>query len=279
MLRVLITSSLKSDPGWARNESPRMLASPSAFGPLASAPLATWVAAAIAAAVAAPAAAAPFRKLRRSTPDSSSGVFGICVVFLRAWVMVSPPTESPVQSILAKPGRLKSGRGVPPDGKPGSVGARQSEHVLGQVTEDEVGRDRRDLVKARLTELALDVVLLGEAEAAVGLQAHVARLPGRLRRELLRHVGFGAAGQALIVERRGAPDHERRGLGRHVGARDRELHALVLADRATEHLALARIGGRLCEEPSRVADALGTDQDAFGVHAVEDVAKALAFLA
>src|SRR6266571_6273299 len=183
MLSVLITSSMKSEPGRAMNESPRALASPSAFGALASAPLATWVAAAIAAAVAAPAAAAPFRKLRRSTPDSSSGVFGACVVFLRAWVMASPPTESPVRSILAKPGRLKSGRGVPPDGKH-SVGARQAEHMLGEVAQHQVGRYRRDLVEPRLAEFALDVVLLGEAEPTVGLQAHVTRLPGRLRREL-----------------------------------------------------------------------------------------------
>src|SRR5260221_2827923 len=102
MLSVLITSSMKSEPGRAMNESPRALASPSAFGALASAPLATLVAAAIAAAVAAPAAAAPFRKLRRSSPDSSSGGCGGCVVFLRALGMASPPTEYPVRGILAK---------------------------------------------------------------------------------------------------------------------------------------------------------------------------------
>src|SRR5467141_4730872 len=80
-----------------------------------------------------------------------------------------------------------------------SIRARKVQHVLGEIAEDEVGRDRRDLVQPRLAELALDVVLLGEAESAVGLQAHVARLPGRLRRELLRHVGFGAAGLALLI--------------------------------------------------------------------------------
>ena len=39
------------------------------------------------------------------------------------------------------------------------------------------------------------------------------------------------------------------------------------------------IGDRLLDEPLGVADALGGDQDALGVHAVEDVAEALAFLA
>src|SRR5712691_7578257 len=239
MLRVLITSTMKSEPGRAMNESPRILAAPSAFGAFASAPLATWVAAVIAAAVAAPAAAAPFRNLRRSSPDSSS-----CVV-LRAFVIgVSSSGFSRAVHLSKNPGGSSRGRSVPPYGNPraaASVGAGQAQHVLGEVAQHEVGRDRRDLVQARLAELALDVVLLGEAEAAVGLQAHVARLPRGFRSELLRHVRFGAAGQALIVERGGALDHERGGLGRHVGACDRELHALVLADRPAEYLALVGV--------------------------------------
>ena len=43
----------------------------------------------------------------------------------------------------------------------------QIEDVRGDVAEDEVGRDRRDLVEPGLAELALDVVVLGEPEAAV----------------------------------------------------------------------------------------------------------------
>ena len=53
--------------------------------------------------------------------------------------------------------------------------ARQFEQVLGHVGQDQVGGDRRHLVQAGLAELALDVVLAGEAEAAVGLQAGVGR--------------------------------------------------------------------------------------------------------
>ena len=48
------------------------------------------------------------------------------------------------------------------------------EHVLGEIGQDQVGRDRRDLVEPRLAELALDVVFLGEAEAAMGLEADMA---------------------------------------------------------------------------------------------------------
>src|ERR1051326_1226104 len=47
-----------------------------------------------------------------------------------------------------------------------SIRAREAEHVLGQIGEDQVGRDRRNLVEPRLAELALDVELLREADAA-----------------------------------------------------------------------------------------------------------------
>src|SRR6267378_7118309 len=170
MLRVLITSTMKSEPGREMKASPRMLAAPSAFGAFASAACATLVAAVIAAAVAAPAAAAPFRNLRRSSPGSSS-----CVL-LRAFVIGVSSSRLPLRGLRAhlskNAGGSSRGRPVPPYGNPrpaASVGARQAEHVLGEVAQHEVGRDRCDLVEPRLAELALGVVLLGEAEAAVGL--------------------------------------------------------------------------------------------------------------
>ena len=57
-----------------------------------------------------------------------------------------------------------------------SVGTRHAEHVLGQIGENEVGRDRRNLVKARLAKLALDIVFLGEAKAPMRLDAGIGRL-------------------------------------------------------------------------------------------------------
>src|SRR3546814_9285968 len=80
----------------------------------------------------------------------------------------------------------------------GSVAARHAEHVLGEEGEDEVGRDRRHLIEPRLAILALDVVLLGKAEAAVGLQAGLGRRPGRLRGQHLGHVGLLAAALAGV---------------------------------------------------------------------------------
>src|SRR3954462_8239030 len=66
-----------------------------------------------------------------------------------------------------------------------SVAPRHAQDVLAHVGLDEVVGDRGDLVEPGLAELALDVVLLGEAEAAVGVHADVGRLPGGLGGEVL----------------------------------------------------------------------------------------------
>src|SRR5678815_1152021 len=51
------------------------------------------------------------------------------------------------------------------------VGARHAEHVLAHVRGHEIVVDGRGPVEAGLAELALDVVLLGEAVAAVAVDA------------------------------------------------------------------------------------------------------------
>src|SRR6202011_182868 len=61
-----------------------------------------------------------------------------------------------------------------------SIRPRHAEHVLAQEREDQVGRDRRDLHQPGLAPFALDVVLLGVTEAAVGLQRCLGRVPGSL---------------------------------------------------------------------------------------------------
>ena len=48
--------------------------------------------------------------------------------------------------------------------------------MLCHVGEDQIRRDRRHLIEPRLTELALDVVLLGEAEAADLMRVRAADL-------------------------------------------------------------------------------------------------------
>src|SRR5690349_12353219 len=79
-----------------------------------------------------------------------------------------------------------------------SVGARQAEHMFGQIGEDQIGRDRRHLVEAGFAEFALDIELFGKAEAAMGLDAGFSRAPARLRRQHLGHVGFSTAVLACL---------------------------------------------------------------------------------
>ena len=57
------------------------------------------------------------------------------------------------------------------------------------------------------------------------------------------------------------------------------LDALVLADGATEDDALFRIDRRAVKRIAAQADGFGTDQDAFGIEAVEQITKAFAFFA
>ena len=51
--------------------------------------------------------------------------------------------------------------------------------------------------------------------------------------------------------------HQVRRLDIHIGPRDRQLHALVLADRPVEDDALPGVGRHLVDEPVAVADAFG----------------------
>ena len=151
--------------------------------------------------------------------------------------------------------------------------------MLADKGQHEVVRHRRDPVEAGFAELALDVVFLGEGKPAMGLHAHVGGLPRCFGGEVFCHVGFRPGAPAAFVDLGGFFDHQVRRFGRHVGFGDGELDALVLADLAAEDLAVIGIIGRLLDEPARVADALGGDQDALGVHAVEDIAEALALFA
>jgi hypothetical protein len=64
-----------------------------------------------------------------------------------------------------------------------------------------------------------------------------------------------------------------------VRARDRELHTLVLTDGPAEDYAVLRILRGPLDEPAAVADALGRNQDALRVQAVNQIPEALPFLA
>src|SRR5215471_14886727 len=65
----------------------------------------------------------------------------------------------------------------------------------------------------------------------MGLEAGVGGVPGRFRREQLRHVGVGPAILAGLEQRRGSAADHVGGLDLSIGAGQRELDALVLADR------------------------------------------------
>src|SRR5690606_33131530 len=74
-----------------------------------------------------------------------------------------------------------------------SIRPRHAEHMLGEIAQDQVGRDRRHLIQPCLAEFALDIKFLGKAETAMGLHAGFGGGPGSFRRQHLRHIGLGAA--------------------------------------------------------------------------------------
>ena len=55
---------------------------------------------------------------------------------------------------------------------------RQAQHVLGEVGENQIGRNRRNLIQPGFAEFTLDIVFAGKAIAAVKLQADIGRFPG-----------------------------------------------------------------------------------------------------
>ena len=154
----------------------------------------------------------------------------------------------------------------------GSVRAWQPKHVLPDESEHEVVRDGRDPVQPRLAELPLDVVLGREAEAAVRVEADVRRLPGGFGRQVAwrgwprrrtasprrtaRPPGTASGRQPRPRRRPSRSGTARPGWRRSAGRRRRA--RLAYCDRPLD-------------EPAAVADALGGDQDALGVHTVEDV--------
>ena len=126
--------------------------------------------------------------------------------------------------------------------------------MLRHIRQNQVRRNRRHLIQPRLAELALNIVFLGETEAAMGLDAGLGGGPGAVGGQHFRYVGF-LASMLPGVEFANAFMHQQLG-GAHVGVGfgDRELHPLVLPDRAAEHHAAVGIGGGFFDEPFGVTD-------------------------
>jgi hypothetical protein len=161
----------------------------------------------------------------------------------------------------------------------GSIRPRHAEDVLADICEYQVGRDRGGLVEAGFAPFALDVVFLRESKTAIGGERRLGGVPGRLGGQQFGHVRVSAAFLAIVEQRCGAAaDHVGRfELG--IGARQRKLDALVLADRTVEDDPLLGVFDALLQQPAAVADAFLRHQNALGIHPVEDVAEAPALLA
>ena len=61
-----------------------------------------------------------------------------------------------------------------------SVRLGHTQNMLTHVRQNQVGRNRGDLVQAGFTEFTLNVVFSGKAKATMRLQTHIGRLPGRV---------------------------------------------------------------------------------------------------
>ena len=56
------------------------------------------------------------------------------------------------------------------------MGTRQTQHMLGQIGQDQVGQYQFDLVETYLAGFAFDVEFLSQAKATVDLDARISRL-------------------------------------------------------------------------------------------------------
>src|SRR5690606_22860296 len=156
---------------------------------------------------------------------------------------------------------------------------RQAQRGVRDARQNQVVADRSGAGQTRLAPLALDAVLLGRGVTAEGVEGGVGGGPQRLGGEELGAVDLEARVLAGGVHLGGAPAHERSGLQLRVGAGERHLDGLVLADLAAEDLALVGVLHRAVEQVEAGADVLARDDDALGVHARDDDLEALALFA
>src|SRR5205814_3413956 len=97
--------------------------------------------------------------------------------------------------------------------------------------------------------------------------------------EQFRAVGLGPARFAVIVEPRGTHRHLPRRFEIHPVLGERMLDTLILSNGTVEHNAFARVLRRAAERVLSDSNRFDRDQNSFGVEAMQDVRKALAFLA
>src|SRR5881296_620501 len=163
-----------------------------------------------------------------------------------------------------------------------SVRPRQAEGVVRDVREDEIVRDRGDLVQPRLQHLPFDVHVPRHPIAAVDVHRHVGRAPRALRREVFRDVRVLADFLRIrigLIQSGRMPSHEVRGDEARMRVREGKLNALVAPDRSAEHHPSLRVFHGPVDEPAGVPDALGGDQDPLRIEDVEEGLEPLALRA
>src|SRR6267378_1234674 len=115
-----------------------------------------------------------------------------------------------------------------------SIRLRQTQHLLGDKTENELRADRRDARDQGFPQITLDVIFLGVTEAAMRHDSLLAGVEAGFRCEIFRSIGGRAALHALIVLPACAQHHHPRSFQLHPVLRQRVLNALIHADRAIE---------------------------------------------
>src|SRR5690348_12234046 len=102
--------------------------------------------------------------------------------------------------------------------------------MLGQIGQDQVGGDRRNLIQARFTELSLNVIFRCETKSSVGLQAYIRSLPGSISREQLCHVRLSPAELSRVEESRRFVAHQICRANVSIGLGNGKLNPLILPD-------------------------------------------------
>src|SRR5579862_907701 len=137
--------------------------------------------------------------------------------------------------------------------------------MLCHIGKYQVGGNWSDLVETCLAEFPFNVVVGGESETAMELQADIGCFPGGIRRQQLGHVRLRPA-RLLVVEKLARlVAHEIGGFDVDVGFCDRKLDTLILGNWAAKDDSFARVLDHAINEPVSVANAFGGDQGSFSV--------------
>src|SRR3954447_4044119 len=82
----------------------------------------------------------------------------------------------------------------------GLVAPGQFQDMRTEEVEDHLLADRRDLHQPSFAEVTRDVILLGIAHTAVGLQRPVSSCEPRIGAQVLCGIGFAPTGFAVVIE-------------------------------------------------------------------------------